>query len=115
MIDTFPFGSAQVGLQMIANSNSIITLKTFEAEVSSWHTVVSKDLYTTFSGDNNIKFPVKPFPETVEEFSFNIKTLTTRQNVFALYKKALRELFEAAMKRIDSKKVLEDMIEIVEK
>ena len=100
---------------MIANSNSIITLKTFEAEVSSWHTVVSKDLYTTFSGDNNIKFPVKPFPETVEEFSFNIKTLTTRQNVFALYKKALRELFEAAMKRIDSKKVLEDMIEIVEK
>ena len=48
MIDTFPFGSGVIGMQMLANSNSIISLHTSQTEVSSWQVYANDFLKLNF-------------------------------------------------------------------
>ena len=67
MIDTFPFGSGQVGLHMIANGNAIVTLKTLESELSSWYTYVAAELSDAASV-SKFAFPIPPSSEISSGF-----------------------------------------------
>ena len=84
MVDTFPFGSAQIGLHMIANSNAIVTLKTYQSQISSWY-IYFKNEIDKFEENSNLS-KINPFPTTIEQFKDTILNLCKNEELLATYK-----------------------------
>ena len=112
MIDTFPFGSAQVGLHMIANNNAIVTLKTYQTQISSWY-IYFKDEIDKLEKNSNLS-KINPFPNTIEQFKDTILVLCKSEELLENYKKSLSEVYQLKKDIIHNPRgALQSLLEII--